>query len=138
MFTPSAARRSMFSDHRGGMENSMAASTPAEVLRVMPSKFALLNSSSFSVDREAVFRRKLFDQPAHLSVSDDGEFHELLVEHRRIEFREELGVQQLHGARQVLLRDHEGQVQPRSALRDHPHVDRVQRRGRRAPATPGV
>ena len=72
---PSRARRSIFSMAVAGVENSTAASMPRKFSLVMPSKFALLSMSRRSLNVESVFRRELFDQPAHFAVAHDGEVH---------------------------------------------------------------
>src|SRR5450759_158069 len=125
MFTPSAEMRSTFSATAEGMENSIAASTPAKFSRVMPSKCALLNSSSFKATvkpysgASCSISLPIFPYPTIAS------FMSHLVKDSRVKLPKKLGVQHLHGTRHVLLRHHEGQVQPRSSLRNHPDIDRV-------------
>ncbi len=75
MFTPSAAMRSIFSTAAEGTEKSIATSTPLKLSAVMPSKFALLNSSSLSAISMTALCGDPFDQPAHFAVSDNGELH---------------------------------------------------------------
>src|SRR5215475_11572861 len=61
------------------------------------------------------------------SRRSSGMYGSVGVEHSRVELGEELGVQSLDGLEQILFRHYEAQVQQRSALRDHPHVDVGQR-----------
>ena len=102
-----------------GIENSIAASTPLNALAVIPSPCGVVCIVQPQHHVEAVLRRKLLDQPAHLAVADDREFSvaSLLacsVEHLRIELREELLVQRGDGRHQVLLRNHEAEIQQRA------------------------
>ena len=126
VLTPSAASRSMFSTdrvRRGELDRDIDA---LEVLRVSPSKLALLYSSSFGPTSIAELGRKLIDQPAHLAVADEGDFH--AANTAVSGFAEEFGVQALHCFLEILLRNDNTQVQQRCALRDHADVDIAQRR----------
>ena len=103
MFTPSAAMPSTFRGTAAGIEKSMATSMPRKFSAVMPSTFGVVELVQLQRDLEAVLRRELLDQPAHLAVADDRRasgMHGLVAfEDRRIEVGEELVVQRFDRAR---------------------------------------
>ena len=68
---PKSARH--FPTTAAGMEKSIATSMPRKFSAVMPSKSALLNSSSFSATSKPYSGARLLDQLAHLAVADDGQ-----------------------------------------------------------------
>ena len=84
-----------------GMENSMATSMPAK-FSASCRRSRVVELVELERDREAVLRRELLDQPAHLSVADDARVScsgAPSFENRRVEFAEELLVQRFDGAR---------------------------------------
>ena len=132
MLTPSAAMRFHVRRHGGGNGEIDGHVDAAEVLRRDAFEIGVVELVELERDREAVLRRELLDQPAHLAVADDGRRVQACTASLRSKTS---GSSSAKNSRcsastaraQVRLGHHEAEVQQRRALRDHADVDAVQR-----------
>ncbi len=125
-----AHRRQRFdiSEHRvRARVNSIATSAPAACFEIVIHVDAGMN-------REPVLRRELLDQPSHLPVTDNREFHSF--ECRRVRVAKNSRWSDSTARCRSAGGHHQADIQLRRALRNHAHVDVPSTRRKRAPRRP--
>src|ERR1019366_4559490 len=127
--TPSAAIRSTLRSTAEGMEKSMATSMPRKFSGVMPSKTALLNSSSLSATVKPYSGASCstsFPILPYPTIASSGMDGLPSFEHFRIKLGEKLLMQRRDRAEQVGFGQNQADVEQRRALRNHADVNAVE------------